>query len=136
MPAISEREIYRQAYFSTPEGGVLSPEALREALLSEAFFRRWYDETFFTILETTDPGLAALSIPAFTQYAGIVETEEGKAMVRMMEICSNPLYSECGLHNYRAILQTEAAAAALAAQQARRNERINHVIQKIESVTQ
>ena len=136
MPGVSDRELYRQAYFSVPEEAVLTPETLKKALLSKQFTMIWYDESFFTVLEAADPELAALTVPAFMQYAGVVDREEDKAMVTILTLGGNPLYAECGLRNYRAVLSTEAARAALAAQQARQEEKIRHVIQKIESVTE
>ena len=55
-------------------------------------------------------------------------------MVTVLTTCSNPLYSECGLKNYHAILSGRDAAQALKIRKNRRNRQTEQVIQKIESV--
>ena len=108
---------------------------MEKALLNQSFVTLWYGSNFFDVLIREDKQLSALTIPAFTQYAGVVGVEEEKAVVTVLTACSNPLYSECGLKNYRAILSGRDAAQALKIRNNRRNRQIEHVIQKIESVT-
>jgi hypothetical protein len=127
---------YRQAYFSLPKGGVLTREEMEKALLNQNFVTLWYGSNFFDVLVREDKQLSALTIPAFTQYAGVVTMEEEKAMVTVLSVCGNPLYSECGLKNYRAILNGLDAAKALKTRDIRRNRQIQNVIRKIGSVTE
>ena len=126
---------YRQAYFSLPQEGVLTREEMVKALLDQRAVSLWYGSDFFDVLVREDKQLSALTIPAFTQYAGVVTEEEEKAMVTVLSVCGNPLYSECGLKNYRAILSGRDAVNAVRARDYRRDLQIQKVMEKIGSVT-
>lgn len=132
-PAVMPEEVRcREGYFSLPQGSLLTRDELGKALLSQSSAELWYENDSLDILIREDPQLAALTIPAFTQYAGIVETEEEMAMVTLMTSCSNPLYSDFGLKDYRAILSSREAAQALAEREAALAAQRNAITEKIE----
>jgi len=126
-----EETRYRNAYFSLPQGSLLTREALGKALRS-SYVNIWDGDDYFDIQIREDSQLAALTIPAFTQYAGIVETEEEKAMVTIMTFCSNPLDSDYGLKDYRAILSGRETELALADREAALAARRDAITEKIE----